>query len=157
MRYQMNFRLLPLFLFLGAFFLLPPLSLAPAKELSWERLKEQLKMARDISELNLSMEKQKALLDLEQKYGKERRDTLASLKQYQEDLKATLAAAPQDERKIKNLVSAASATQDKLLSEVKMERDEAMALMNPIQQGQFLIMLGNWYQEVLQKTEKKKS
>ncbi len=139
----MNFRLLPLFLFLGAFFLLPPLSLAPAKELSWERLKEQLKMVRDISELNLSMEKQKALLDLgKQKYGKERRDTLASLKQYQEDLKATLAAAPQDERKIKILVSAASATQDKILSEVKMERDEAMALMNPIQQGQFLIMLG---------------
>jgi hypothetical protein len=40
---------------------------------------------------------------------------------------------------------AVAATQDKLLSSVKMERDEAMNLMNPVQQGKFLVMLGNWY------------
>jgi Spy/CpxP family protein refolding chaperone len=142
---------------LAALFFLPPWSLAPAKELNWERFKEQAKIAKDLIELRLSPDKEKALLDLEQKYGQERHNIVASLKQSQAELQAALAGAPQDEAKIKNLVSAVSATQDKLLSVVKMERDEALTLMNPIQQGQFLVMLGNYYQGMLPKAEKKKS
>jgi Spy/CpxP family protein refolding chaperone len=73
---------------------------------------------------------------------------VAALKKYREDLKAALAAATPDEAKIQDLVKAANAAQDKLLTSVKMERDEAMALMTPVQQGQFIMLLGNWLGKV---------
>ena len=34
-----------------------------------------------------------------------------------------------------------------------MERDEAMALMTPVQQGRFIMLLGNWL-EKMQSTNK---
>ena len=107
--------------------------------------------------LKLGPEKEKALLSIEEKYAKERKDIVATLKKYQKDLKTVLAAADQNEAKIKDLVSAVSSTQDKLLASFKMERDEAMALMNPVQQAQFIMVIGNWYQELIKKSENKKS
>ncbi len=157
MQHKVNCKFLALYLILGVVFVAPALSSALAKEFNLANIKQQLKIAKDISQLNLGLEKEKALLDLEQKYGRERRSCLANLKQYQEDLKASLSGPAQDEAKIKTLVNAIGTTQDKLLAVVKMERDEAMHLMTPVQQGQFLVMLGNWYEEFLQKSEKKKS
>jgi hypothetical protein len=49
------------------------------------------------------------------------------------------------------LIGNLNAAQDKMLASLKMERDEAMALMNPIQQGQFLMIMGHWYQELMKK------
>jgi Spy/CpxP family protein refolding chaperone len=88
------------------------------------------------------------VLAVEQKYGKERQDLLAALKKYRQDLKAALAADTPDGAKIQDLVRAASDAQDKLLTSVKMERDEAMALMTPVQQGQLIMLLGNWLGKV---------
>ena len=93
------------------------------------------------------------MLALEQKYGKERQDLMAALKKYRQDLKAALAAATPDEAKIQDLVRATNAAQDKLLTSLKMERDEAMALMTPVQQGRFIMLLGNWL-EKMQSTNK---
>jgi Spy/CpxP family protein refolding chaperone len=157
MKDKLNFRLGALGIILGALFLLASLSLAPAKEGNWERMKEKAKKIKDLNELKLSPEKEKALLSIEEKYAKERKDVVATLKKYQEDLKAALAAANQDEAKINGLVSAISSSQDKLLDSFKMERDEAMALMTPNQKGQFIMIIGNWYQEIIKKSENKKS
>ena len=156
MKDKLNFRLEALCIILGALFLLPSLPLAQAKEGDWERLKEKAKIMKELNYLKLGPEKEKALLSIEERYAKERKDIVATLKKYQEDLKTALAAANQDEAKINGLVSAISSTQDRLLDSFKKERDESMSLMTPVQQAQFIMIFGNWYREIIKKSENKK-
>ena len=152
MKAKFNVRFLALWIIGGALFLLPSLHPAQAKEGSWERMKEKLTIIKELNDLKLGPEKEAALLEVDQKYAKERKGVVAALKKSQGDLQAALAAATQDEEKIKNLVSAANAAQDKLFASFKMERDEAMALMTPRQQGQFIMVMGNWYQEMMKRS-----
>ncbi|MGO8760422.1 MAG: hypothetical protein ACLP2P_12530 [Desulfobaccales bacterium] len=149
MKNRFNFRLGALWIILGALFLLTSLHLAQAKEGGWERMKEKIKITKELQELKLAPDKEAALLAVEQKYAKERKDLMAALKKYREELKAALGAATPDEAKLLDLVRTANATQDKLLTSFKMERDEAMALMTPIQQGQFITVMGNRFQEMI--------
>ncbi len=149
MKNRFNFRLGALWIILGALFLLTSLHLAQAKEGGWERMKEKIKITKELQELKLAPDKEAALLAVEQKYAKERKDLMAALKKYREELKAALGAATPDEAKLQDLVRTANATQDKLLTSFKMERDEAMALMTPIQQGQFIAVMGNRFQEMI--------
>jgi Spy/CpxP family protein refolding chaperone len=157
MQAKRNIRFLVLSIIGGALFLLPSLNVAQAKGGGWERLQEQIKIMKDLNKLKLGPEKEAALLAVNQKYAKERQDIAAGLKKYHGALKAALAAAPPDEQKIKSLVNAASAAQDRLFTSFKMERDEAMALMTPIQQAQFILVMNNWYHEMLKSSEKHKS
>ncbi|MGB9294072.1 MAG: periplasmic heavy metal sensor [Desulfobaccales bacterium] len=129
-------------------FLLTSLNPSQAKEGGWEGLKTNIKKTKELHDLKLAPAKEAAVLALEQKYAKERQDLMSALRKYREELEGALAAAPPDEAKIQDLVQAANATQDKLLTSLKMERDEAMALMTPFQQGQFLLVLGNWLGKV---------
>ena len=92
------------------------------------------------------------MLALDQQYAKERKGLVGALKKYREALQAALAAPPADEAKVKDLVSAAKSAQDKLLTSIKMERDQALALMTPAQQGQFFILIDNWFQQVMKKS-----
>jgi hypothetical protein len=131
--------------------------LAKAKEGGWERIKEKVIMIKEFHELGLPPDKESALLALDQKYAKERKDLVAVLNKCRDGLKLALAAATPDEEKIKSLVNAANAAQDKLFTSFKMERDEAMAMMTPIQQGQFIMVMGNWYQKMMKGSEKNKS
>jgi Spy/CpxP family protein refolding chaperone len=156
MERKIIYKLIMVCIIIVALFLLSSWTSAEGKEWNLDRVKEQIKIVKGFKELNLSPEKEKALLNIEQKYAKDRKDNVVALKKYQEDLKVALSATDRDESKIKDLVSSISATQDKLLSSFKMERDEAMALMTPIQQGQFIIMIGNWYYEILKKAGNKK-
>lgn len=137
-----------LWIILGALFLLTSLHLSQAKEGGWERLKEKIEITKELHDLKLAPDKEAAVLAVEQKYAKERQDLMAALKKYRQDLKAALAAATPDEAKIQDLVRATNAAQDKLLTSFKMERDEAMALMTPVQQGQFIMLMGNWLEKV---------
>jgi Spy/CpxP family protein refolding chaperone len=129
-------------------FLLTSLNPSQAKEGGWEGLKTKIKITKELHDLKLAPAKEAAVLALEQKYANERQDLMSAFRKYREELKAALAAAPPDEAKIQDLVQAANAAQDKLLTSFKMERDEAMALMTPFQQGQFLLILGNWFGKV---------
>jgi Spy/CpxP family protein refolding chaperone len=151
MKGKFKVRLAVLGLILVTSFWLPSLHLAHAKAVDWEHLKGQLKKVNDVKELKLGPEKEKELLQVEEKYSQERKSIFGALKKHQEELKAALAAPKRDEAKIKDLVSNINATQDRLLASLRMERDEAMALMTPIQQGQFIMMMGNWYQELMKK------
>lgn len=141
-----------LWIILVALFLLTSLHLAQAKEGPWARMKEKIKITKELHDLKLAPDKEAALLAVEQKYAKERKDLVTALKRSREDLKAALGAASPDEAKVQGLVRATSADQDKLLASFKMERDEAMALMTPIQQGQFIMIMGNWFQEIMRKS-----
>jgi Spy/CpxP family protein refolding chaperone len=157
MQTHINLRILALGIMGVALFLLPPLNPAPVKAGGWGHMQEQLKVMKELKKLQLGPEKEAALLALNQKYAKERQELSVGLKQNRGALKAALAAAPPDEGKIKSLVNAASAAQDQLLSSFKRERDEAMALMTPVQQAQFILVMNQWYQEMLKSSEKKKS
>ncbi len=149
---KFNLRFRALWIILGALFLLTSLHLAQAKEGPWERMKEKIKITKELHDLKLTPDKEAALLAVDQKYAKERKDLVAALKKYREDLTTALGEANPDEAKIKDLVKASNAAQDKLLISLKMERDEAMALMTPIQQGQLIMVMGNWFQEMIKKS-----
>jgi Spy/CpxP family protein refolding chaperone len=136
---------------LATSFWLPTLPLAHAKAIDWEHLKGQLKQATEFQELKLGPEKEKALLQVEEKYSQERQSIIGGLKKNQKELQAALAAPKRDVAKIKDLVGNMNAAQDKLLTSLKMERDEAMALMTPVQQGQFLMIMSHKYQELIKK------
>jgi Spy/CpxP family protein refolding chaperone len=148
MKGKFRFGFVALAIILATLFSLASLKLSQAKEGGWEGLKEKIKITKELHDLKLAPDKEAAVLALEQKYTKERQGLLAALKKNREELKAALAAAPPDAAKIQDLVQATSATQDKLLNSFKMERDEAMALMTPVQQGQFIMILGNWLGKV---------
>jgi len=148
MKSKFSLRFVALWIILGALFLLTSLHLSQAKEGGWEGLKAKIKITKELHDLKLAPAKEAAVLALEQKYANERQDLMSAFRKYREELKAALAAAPPDEAKIQDLVQAANAAQDKLLTSLKMERDEAMALMTPFQQGQFLLILGNWFGKV---------
>ena len=152
MKGKFNLRFAPLWIILAALFLLPPLHLAHAKAKGWEQIKEKIKITKELHDLKLAPDKEAALLAVDQKYTQERTNLLATLKKYREDLKAALGETSRDEAKLKDLVSAANATQDKLLTSLKMERDEAMALMTPLQQGQLFMLIDNWFQEMMRKS-----
>lgn len=148
MKGKFSLGFIALWIILGVLFLLTSLHPSQAKEGGWERLKEKIKITKELHDLKLAPDKEAAVLAVEQKYAKERQDLMAALKKYRQDLKAALAAATPDEAKIQDLVRATNATQDKLLTSFKMERDEAMALMTPVQQGQFIMLMGNWLEKV---------
>ena len=152
MKGTFNLRFGALWIILGALFLLTSLHLAQAKEGPWERMKEKIKITKELHDLKLAPDKEAALLAVDQKYARERKDLVAALKRYREDLKAALGAAPPDEAKIQELVRATNDVQDKLLTSLKMERDEAMTLMTPIQQGQLFMLIDNWFQEMMKKS-----
>ena len=148
MKGKFNPGFIALWIILGVLFLLTSPHPSHAKEGGWERLKEKIKITKELHDLKLAPDKEAAVLAVEQKYAKERQDLMAALKKYRQDLKAALAAATPDEAKIQDLVRATNAAQDKLLTSFKMERDEAMALMTPVQQGQFIMLMGNWLEKV---------
>jgi Spy/CpxP family protein refolding chaperone len=152
MQDKLDLRLGALWIILAALFLLTSLPLAQAKEGPWARMKEKIKITKELHDLKLAPDKEAALLAVDQKYAKERKALVAALKKYREDLTTALGVATPDEAKVQGLVMATNAAQDKLLTSVKMERDEAMALMTPIQQGQFIMAMGNWFQEMLKKS-----
>jgi Spy/CpxP family protein refolding chaperone len=157
MKAPRNIRFLVPWIMGVALFLLPSLHMAQAKGGGWGRVQEQMKIMKDLNKLKLGPEKEAALLALNQKYAKERQAITAGLKKNRGALQAALAAAPPEEEKIKGLVQAANAAQDRLLTSFKMERDEAMALMTPIQQAQFILVMNNWYQEMMKSSEQNKT
>ena len=108
-----------------------------------------------IKELKLAPEKEKAILAVEDKYARERKEIIAGVKKANDDLQAALAAATPDEAKLKELVSALTAGQDKMFASFKNQRDEELALMTPVEQAKYLLVLGQWRQKMMDKRDKK--
>ena len=96
-----------------------------------------------IKQLKLAPEKEKAILAVEDKYAGGRTEIMAGVKKADVDLQAALEAADPDEAKVKKLVRAVTACQDKMFISFKNQRDKELALMTPVEQGKYLIMLGN--------------
>ena len=138
-------------LILTSLFLIPALGQATEEEEA--RYKAQNDQM--IKELKLAPEKEKAVLAVEDKYAKERKDIVAGVKKANDDLQAALAAATPDDAKLKELVSALTASQDKMFASFKNQRDEELALMTPVEQAKYLLVLGQWRQKMMKKHDQK--
>jgi hypothetical protein len=147
MKGKFNFKLGALCAILSAMLLIP--ALGQAKEGEGARYKEQI--GKMIKKLKLAPEKEKAILAVEDKYGKEIEEIKAGMKKTNDELQAELAAAKPDEAKLKGLVSALTAGEDKMFASFKNRRDEELSLMTPAEQANYLVVLGQWRQKMMDK------
>ena len=151
MKGKFNFKLGALCAILSAMLVMPALGQAKGEEAAVQKeQKDQM-----IKELKLAPEKEKAVLAVADKYAKERKDIVAGVKKANDDLQAALAAANPDEAKLKELVSALTAGQDKMFASFKNQRDEELALMTPVEQAKYLMVLGQWRQKMMNKRDQK--
>jgi uncharacterized membrane protein YhiD involved in acid resistance len=151
MKGKLNFKLGALCAILSAMLLMPALGQAVEEEgAHYKAQKDQI-----IKELKLPPEKEKAMLAVEEKYVKERTDIIAGIKKANDELQAAMAATNPDEAKLKELVSALTSGQDKMFTSFKNQRDEELALMTPVEQAKYLIILGKWRQKMMDKRKKK--
>ena len=127
-----------IFLILTSLLLVP--ALGQAKEDSWAE-KHKMRRAALVKELKLSPEKAKDFNAVEEKYAKDRQELVARLKKSQAELQKALAAATPDEAKIKDLVAAIRADQEKMVKSFQSQKDDDLALMTPVQQGRYLMLL----------------
>ena len=153
MKVKAHFLSVVISLILTGLFLVP--ALAQAKEDSWGEM-HKMRRATAVKELKLSPEKAKDFNAVEEKYAKERQELIERLKTSQAELQTAVAAANPDAAKIKGLVTAIRADQDKMAQSFKSQLDEELALMTPVQQGQYLLTLHKWREEMMQEHMKMK-
>ena len=152
MKSKFNFKLVALCAVISAMLVMPALGQVKAKGEEGARKAQKDQM---VKELKLAPEKQKAMLAVGVKYAAERKEIIAGVKKANDDLQAALAAAPPDEAKLKEAVSALTAGQDKMFTSFKNQRDEELALMTPVEQAKYLLVLGQWRQKMMSKSEQK--
>jgi len=140
-------------LILTGLFLVP--ALGQAKEDSWGEM-HKMRRATAVKELKLSPEKAKDFNAVEEKYAKDRQELIERLKKSHIELENALAAATPDEAKIKGLVAALRANKDNMVNSFKSQQDEELALMTPVQQGQYLNLLHKWREEMMEEHMKMK-
>jgi hypothetical protein len=151
MKGKFNFKLGALCAILSAMLLMPALVQAKGEEAAVQKgKKDQM-----IKELKLAPEKEKAVLAVADKYAKERKDIVASVRKANDDLQTALGAAKPDEAKLKELVNALTAGQDKMFATFKNQRDEELALMTPAEQANYMMILGQWRQKMMKKADQK--
>ena len=116
----------------------------------------KMRRATLVKELKLSPEKAKDFNAVEEKYDKDRQELIGMLQKSHSELQNALAAATPDEAKIKNQVTTIRGEQDKIVRSFKSQLEEELALMTPIQQGQYLSTLHKWREEMMQEHMKMK-
>ena len=147
MKGKVNFKLGALCAILGAMLLMPALGQAKEKAgAGYKAQKDQM-----IKELKLAPEKEKAMLAVEDKYAAERKTIIAGVKKANDDLQAAMATAKPDEAKLKELVSALTTDTDKFSASFRNQRDEELALMTPVEQAKYLLVMGQWRQKMMKK------
>jgi Spy/CpxP family protein refolding chaperone len=127
-----------LFLVLASLLLVP--ALGQTKEDSWSG-RHKMRRATLVKELKLSPDKAKDFNAVGDKYAKDRQELIERLKKSQAELQNALAAATPDEAKIKDLVAAIRSDQEKMAKSFQSQKDEDLALMTPVQQGRYLMLL----------------
>ncbi len=135
-----NFKLVVLCAILSAALVVP--AFAQGKKDVAEGFKQE--RTQMIKGLKLAPEKEKALIDVEEKYVGPRKEIIDGLKKSRDALNAALAAPTPDEAKIKDLVGAIISGQDKLFDSFKSQRNEELGLLTPVEQGKYLAAMEKW-------------
>jgi Spy/CpxP family protein refolding chaperone len=102
-------------------------------------------------DLGLTPEQAKAFQAIGDKFDQSREAVVADLKYKENDLEKALAAPKTDEQKIRGLVAEITRGHDQLFQSLKAQRQEEMALLNPVQQGKFVMVLKRWHDTVREK------
>lgn len=147
---KFNFKLVGLCAVLSALLLIP--TLAKSQDDMSEELKEE--KINIVKQLKLAPEKEKTIINLEEEYSAKRKEILDSITKALADLEAELKKAKPDEAKVQGLVKSLTTKQDNLFASFKEQRDKEMALMTPIEEGQYLLALGKWREEMMEEYEK---
>jgi len=150
MKGKFNFKLGALCAIISAMLVMPAMGQVKGEEGARKAQKDQM-----VKELKLAPEKEKAMLAVGVKYAAERKEIIAGVKKANDDLQAALAAANPDEAKLKESISALTAGQDKMFTSFKNQRDEELALMTPVEQAKYLLVLGQWRQKMMNKRGQK--
>jgi Spy/CpxP family protein refolding chaperone len=115
----------------------------PAKadyKLEWEKL---------VKELNLTPQKAAEFQAVGAKYSQIRKGIIESLRKNENDLEKAVAAPQANEAKIEKLVPLIIADHNQLFESFKLQRQEEMALLTPLQQAQYLLALKKWHEKKL--------
>jgi hypothetical protein len=130
-------------------------SLAPAKEEGQSN--SQALRVHLVNTLNLRGDKAKTFIEAEEKYDRVRQEALERINKSQGQLAKLLSGKKPDEGKLKELITVIASDQDILVNTYKLRRDETLAMLTPVQQGQYLLATWRWQQELLKKYGKHKT
>jgi hypothetical protein len=122
-------------------------SLAPAKEEG--QIDSTAFRAQLLKTLNLRPDKARIFVQVEEKYDRIRQEALERINKSAEQLEKVLAGGKPDEGKLKELTTAMVGDQDILVNTYKFRRDETMAVLTPVQQGEYLLFTWKWQQKLL--------
>lgn len=109
-----------------------------------------------INTLDLRPDKAKKFILVEEKYDRIRQEALERINNSAQQLEKLQSAEKSDEGKLKELTTAIASDQDILVNTYKSRRDEIMAMLTPVQQGQYLLATWKWQQNLLEKYGKPK-
>ena len=130
-------------------------SLAPAKEEGPSK-SEALRIHL-VNILKLRGDKAKTFVETEEKYDRIRQEAMERINKSQDQLGKLLSSKKPDAEKLKKLVTVIASDQDILVNTYKLRRDETLAMLTPVQQGQYLFATWRWQQKLLGKFKKNKS
>lgn len=145
-----NFWLVGIILLLAVTLSIPGLGQAQEKRGSDPGVQKE-KIAQD---LGLTPDKAKAFLAVGEKYQRGRQETIERIRKNEGELEQAMAAPQPDGAKITGLVATITADHNKLWETFRVQRQEEMALLSPVQQGKFLLALKKWHQDMCVKFEK---
>ncbi len=107
-----------------------------------------------VKTLKLRPDKARIFLQAEEKYDRVRQEALERIDNAEEKLEKLLSSQKPDAEKLKGLISAIASDQDILVKAFKDRRDVAMAMLTPVQQGQYLLATWKWQKKLLNKYSK---
>ena len=148
-----NLKLLVVGVVLGVLVGIP--SVAPAKEEGQsdnKAFREHL-----IKTLNLRPDKARIFIAVEEKFDRIRHEALERINKSAAQLEKLLSGEKPNEGKVKELTTAMAADQDILVNTYKGRRDETMAILTPVQQGEYLLATWKWQQKLLDKYGRQKT
>ena len=150
MKGRLVFKLGALFTILSVLLVVPALGQTAQTN---EELGKQLKdyKANILKALKIAPDKEKALLEVEDKYSLMRGEIAETSKKAWDNLQAALAAPKPDDAKIKEAVGTYIDGQAKLFQSFRKQLEEELALMSPIQQGKYLVAMEKWREQCMPK------
>jgi hypothetical protein len=130
-------------------------SLLPAKEEGQSDSKEL--RAHLIKALKLTADKDRTFMAVEEKYDRIRQEALERIKKSEEQLEKILSGEKTEVENLTKVITAITSDQDILVNTYKARRDETMALLSPVQQGEYLLITWKWQQKLMGKFGKDKT
>ena len=101
-------------------------------------------------------DKAKTFIETEEKYDRVRQEALERINKSQDQLGKLLSEKKPDKKKLQALIKVIASDQDILVNSFKLRRDETLAMLTPVQQGQYLYATWKWQQNILKKYKKSK-